>query len=664
MFVAQPPDVVAPVGGADVRDIVIALIITGVVSAPVAWFMLRERAGKSSVIGRFADWLAAKDGMPRWFSLPAYLTIVSILAAGFGVWWDVALHMQDGRDEGALSNPSHWPIFFGILGFFSAGVLSIILGHRSKLPGRNIRIAPGWRSPLGAFIMTGAGLIALVGFPADDIWHRIFGPDVTEWGPTHIMMIGGAVTCILGVVLLHAEAKQIGAPGANSGFGRLREAVLLSLCIVPFAFLMEFDLGVPQFPAATQFIIAAFLVGWVFTAVRMRFGPGGAVFAWAVYIVAHLFLMGTVALLPGVLIAGFLLFLPAALIIEAVALVVSPANKVRFGVIAGLLAGSLGMYAEWGWSHLFMPLPQPLPASALPLMLTVGTIAGVGGGLLAAWHTQKLDLVEARSSFTREDAARVIGLSPRTPAFWKAHVAGLTGILTFIGLMAIYAPPSDREGIEATASFTDVTYYNEQGEPLPVNPGDTECDGERRCEAIMTVRFSDPTDVDDAIWLYALGWQGRADRDQPNIPRDPEFGGAEGVVRVVMSPTGTPGEFVSERPLPLYGSWKTLIRVHLPPTVHVAFPVYAPDDPAILSDKGRQVTTAAGETKELITEQEFLQREVRDDAPAWLWTVAYIIVQIFWYGLIAFYGWCYATAAHGKNKRPSSTTAKPQAATT
>ena len=33
---------------------------------------------------------------------------------------------------------------------------------------------------------------ALAGFPLDDIWHRLFGQDVTLWGPTHLMLIGGA----------------------------------------------------------------------------------------------------------------------------------------------------------------------------------------------------------------------------------------------------------------------------------------------------------------------------------------------------------------------------------------------------------------------------------------------------------------------------------------
>ena len=41
--------------------------------------------------------------------------------------------------------------------------------------------------------MTAAGGFALIGFPLDDVWHRLFGQDVTLWGPTHLMLIGGAV---------------------------------------------------------------------------------------------------------------------------------------------------------------------------------------------------------------------------------------------------------------------------------------------------------------------------------------------------------------------------------------------------------------------------------------------------------------------------------------
>ena len=50
--------------------------------------------------------------------------------------------------------------------------------------------------------MAGCGLYALIGFPLDDIWHRIFGQDVTLWGPTHLMMIGGAGFSTLSALFL------------------------------------------------------------------------------------------------------------------------------------------------------------------------------------------------------------------------------------------------------------------------------------------------------------------------------------------------------------------------------------------------------------------------------------------------------------------------------
>ena len=55
-----------------------------------------------------------------------------------------------------------------------------------------VRITRNWYAPVGGLLMAGCGLYAMIGFPLDDIWHRIFGQDVTLWGPTHLMMIGGA----------------------------------------------------------------------------------------------------------------------------------------------------------------------------------------------------------------------------------------------------------------------------------------------------------------------------------------------------------------------------------------------------------------------------------------------------------------------------------------
>jgi len=673
MFVAQQPLPAPPAGGAAIGEVLIALVISLGVMLPVGWFLVRERAGKPTLIGRAADWVAGKDGLPRWAGLPSYLTITSLLTAGFGVWWDVATHMQAGRDEGPLANPSHYPIFLAILGFFSAGVISMGLA-KGELPRRTFRIAAGWHAPMGSMVITAAGAIALLGFPSDDVWHRLFGQDVTEWGPTHIMMIGGAVTCVLGIPLLFAEARQIGASGALGFAGKLRSAIALSACIVPFAFLMEFDLGVPQFPAATQFIIAGFLTGWIFPAVRAYFGPGGALLAWGVYIGAHLFLLGTTALLEDVLLAQFLLFLPSAVLVELVALVVSPRRGVVFGVTTGLVVGTLGMTAEWAWSHVFMPLPQPLPASALPLMLAVGTAAAIGGGLLAGWQVRQLERVAGTDHTTSFDGfesvlrrgqlgfavrpgralfgwwqRRQVPLpSPERGGVLRRHGAGLAGMLAFIALMAVFAPPTATGGISGTVQLSDVTYADgRQAE---------ECDGEAKCLARVSVTMTPAGAAGDAVWFYALAWQGFPDDAEPNVPRDP-MSGAPGVMRVAMRPTGTPGEYVSAHKLPFYGNWKTLIRLHQAPTTHMALPLYAPNDPAITSSKGRQIVTGDGDTVPLMAERQFLQREIKPDVPGWLWTAAYGVVITSWLTLLAFYGWCYATAAYGapnQRRRPAA----------
>ena len=56
--------------------------------------------------------------------------------------------------------------------------------------------------------MTACAAFALAGFPLDDVWHRLFGQDVTLWGPTHLMLIGGASLATLASAILVAEGLR------------------------------------------------------------------------------------------------------------------------------------------------------------------------------------------------------------------------------------------------------------------------------------------------------------------------------------------------------------------------------------------------------------------------------------------------------------------------
>ncbi|MET3961419.1 hypothetical protein ABIE44_001353 [Marmoricola sp. OAE513] len=626
-----PLEAAPSAGGAAFSEILIAAALVGAVMLAFGWVVLRERTGHPTLVGRLADKISTIDGLPRWVGLPMYLLLAALLCAAFGVWWDVPIHMQNGRDEGPLANPSHYFILFGILGFTHAGVLSMGLA-RDPLPRRTVRLTKTWRVPMGSLVILGAGQIALLGFPADDVWHRLFGQDVTEWGPTHVMMIGGAVTCILGIPLLLAEAHQVGAPGTRTTLGRWRSALALALCFIPVAFLMEFDLGVPQYPAATQFIIAGFVFTWITTAVRSWFGPGGALFAAVVYLGVHAYLWVTVSLLPDVLTARFLLFVPAAVIVELVALVLPPRRRaVAFALVSALAVGTVGLYAEWLWSKKFMPLPQPIDSGALPVMLAVGTVAALGGALLGLWHVARLRDV-AGADATGEELPPVRPAPTASTFRWT----GLAGIGIAVVLMAYFAPPGMTDDkISATVALG------------------TDCAGSQEsCSSDVVVRFSPADAVDDAVWLYGLSWQGRGPKaDAVDPPVDP-VAKKPGVVRVAMEPTGRPGEFRSADPLPMYGNWKTLVRVHLLPTTMAAIPLHAPDDPAITSDRGREILARDGDVVRLSAEKQFLQREIKDDVPGWLNALAYGLVIGSWLLLVLFFGWCYAGASKPADAKP------------
>ncbi len=122
------------------------------------------------------------------------------------MYWDISLHIDDGRDAGPLANPAHYLILFGLYGIFAAGFLAIVLPEGKPSRGA-VRISGDWYAPLGGIAMMASAAFALIGFPLDDVWHRIFGQDVTLWGPTHLMLIGGAGLTLIGSAILIVEGR-------------------------------------------------------------------------------------------------------------------------------------------------------------------------------------------------------------------------------------------------------------------------------------------------------------------------------------------------------------------------------------------------------------------------------------------------------------------------
>src|SRR5207237_3734018 len=136
----------------------------------VALGAVRYRQGRFPALGRVAGRVERTTGLPGWASLPIAMTTVSLLVAVFGFYWDVAWHIDKGRDDGPFSTPAHYPIIIGLLGIAIAGVTSLTLDtddHPRGVPMPRIGGRSLGRVSIGGTLLTLCGLVALAGFPLD-----------------------------------------------------------------------------------------------------------------------------------------------------------------------------------------------------------------------------------------------------------------------------------------------------------------------------------------------------------------------------------------------------------------------------------------------------------------------------------------------------------------
>src|SRR5215208_2015976 len=342
---AQSP----PAGGAAIGQVIGATAGAMVATGILLWIIMAHRSGRIAWVGRLAGFAERMNNLPGWAALPVTLLMGTLLVAVFGMYWDISLHIDQGRDPGPLANPAHYFILAGLFGVLLAGVLGLALPKRPTRP--SYEIAPGWFAPIGALMIAICGASSLAAFPLDDIWHRIFGQDVTLWGPTHLMLIGGASLSVLGAWALHAEGceerQDAGTPLPR--WTRLRQVVLAGAFLVGLStFQAEFDFGVPQFALELQPALIMLAAGIGLVTARVRFGPGGAVAALLVYIGIRGGLTLLIGPLFGEITPHFPPYVVEALVVEAVALLYlrgEPAAErpIGFGALAGLGIGTIGL---------------------------------------------------------------------------------------------------------------------------------------------------------------------------------------------------------------------------------------------------------------------------------------------------------------------------------
>ena len=173
-------------GGASARDLGIAGGIAGFAIIFMLMGGLGHRGGLIPTLGWFERFSEKVSGQPAWASLPCGLAIISLITALFGLYWDVSLHIDKGRDEGVFSNPSHIFILGGLYGIFAAGFFAICLGReeRADRPGPTaIRIGKDWYAPLGGVMMMFTGLLLADRLPARRLLASPLRPGRHALGP-------------------------------------------------------------------------------------------------------------------------------------------------------------------------------------------------------------------------------------------------------------------------------------------------------------------------------------------------------------------------------------------------------------------------------------------------------------------------------------------------
>jgi hypothetical protein len=224
--------------------------------------------------------------------------------------------------------------------------------------------------------------------------------------------------------------------------------------------------------------------------------------------------------------------------------------------------------------------------------------AGLAGSVLGARMSQSL-------AMPGSERAALPAIAPRAVA--------LAGALA---LVALFFPLPRTGGDGTRASIV----------PTPAGDG----------RVNVAVTLDPPGAARGSQWFEMLSWQGRTPGQLRQLTALREVG---------------PGRYVTERPVPVSGNWKTMLRLakgtHL-----VALPVYLPPSP----QAHRAGVPARPRSGAMRADTFILQREARG-GPTWLTTAAYAVLGVVvavWLGLLT---WALGLAEPRRQPRRRATVA-------
>ena len=138
--------------------------------------------------------------------LAVWTLIVGKLVGAWGLTWDIQWHLRIGRDSFWIA--PHVMMYAGVTAGFivTFGVLALetwrARGGRPR-PG-TIRVA-GLVGTRGFHLAAWGVALVILAAPIDDLWHRLFGLDITLWSPPHLLGLLGTAINTIGTLLAAIE---------------------------------------------------------------------------------------------------------------------------------------------------------------------------------------------------------------------------------------------------------------------------------------------------------------------------------------------------------------------------------------------------------------------------------------------------------------------------
>jgi hypothetical protein len=169
--------------------------------------------------------------------------MLGALSSLIGVYWDIAWHIDIGRDT-FFSMPHN---------FIYSGMLIVLLTTAWGLFSDSRATSFHWRFGRryihpGMLVATISAALILFFAPADELWHRFFGLDVTLWGPMHLVGLTGFTFFTFSGALIAWLEREIAPLEQKQLFERITLFFMAALLGNLMLFLAEYEFNIAQFP--------------------------------------------------------------------------------------------------------------------------------------------------------------------------------------------------------------------------------------------------------------------------------------------------------------------------------------------------------------------------------------------------------------------------------